>query len=256
MKRLSPLRAWWILLRVHLLHQAQTWRAKLAGGLMLVPIFFSIIALLVPDKTNFTADQHYVVLVQVQFVFFFLWLTPYLYGVSALREEVDNGTLSFLLIRPVPRWVLVLSHFFATNVLVFPFLLASATVCFFIYGASDGQTYLQVVLVLALGTLFYSALFQFIGVLFRQPLQVGIIFGVFWEVSMSRLSTTPMPQVTGLYYLSTLLDFYGPNSGDRELLSSIPDPATSVMILLGATAVFLALACWTIGRIELTPVRR
>ena len=113
---------------------------------------------------------------------------------TALGEDVEDHTLSYIVLRPVARWQIVAAKYVAVVVLAaLPLLLlgaATAAVAFIGDQAGGQSTFdyetvikpiLGVVAGLAIGVLAYSAAFMWLGLVSGQALGIAIVYVFIWE---------------------------------------------------------------------------
>jgi ABC-2 type transport system permease protein len=106
-------------------------------------------------------------------------LTALIVGSSVLGLEIDDGTITHLLTKPLPRSEIVLSKlavaWVVTTVATGIPLAAAALI------AGSGTLAVGLVLAAALGALSYSALFLALSVLTKRPVAVGLVYIMLWE---------------------------------------------------------------------------
>jgi ABC-2 type transport system permease protein len=106
-------------------------------------------------------------------------LTALIVGSSALGLEIDDGTITHLLTKPLPRSEIVLSKlavaWLVTTVATGVPLAVSALI------AGAGALAVGLVIGAAIGGLAYSALFLALSVLSKRPVAVGLIYIMLWE---------------------------------------------------------------------------
>ena len=114
-------------------------------------------------------------------------LTALVFGTSAFGGEVDDGTLIYLMVKPVPRWQLTFSKyivaFLATVAVVVPSILLA-------WLAMQNGAPFRVPLAYAagstLGALIYCAIFVTLGITSRRALAIGLLYIVAFENILSR----------------------------------------------------------------------
>jgi ABC-2 type transport system permease protein len=106
-------------------------------------------------------------------------LTALIVGSSVLGLEIDDGTITHLLTKPLPRSEIVLSKLAVAWVVTTVATGVPLAVAALIAGSAS----LAVGLVLgaALGALAYSALFLALSVLTKRPVAVGLVYIMLWE---------------------------------------------------------------------------
>jgi ABC-2 type transport system permease protein len=189
--------------------------------------------------------------VNVFLQFISLGLPLYL-GVSAVRDELEDRTLVFLLARPVERWVILAGKLGAVAVVV---ALGQALLVAGVYAivvSADGAAALltglarlaQVVGVLALASLVYTGLFGLCGVLFRHPMIPALVVAIGWEGAVANLPGA-FPRLSAMFYLKSLLGLGPEAQGLLTLLLPAAEPAsalTSLVVLCVLTCLLLGLA--------------
>lgn len=115
-------------------------------------------------------------------------LAALVFGTTAFGGEVDDGTLVYLLVKPIPRWQVLLSKYVVAvsatlaviaPAILLPWLLVRApelpavTPWAFLAGA-------------ATGAVLYSALFVMIGITTRRSLVIGLFYIIALESVLSR----------------------------------------------------------------------
>ena len=110
---------------------------------------------------------------------------------TALGDDIEDRTLSFILLRPVPRWQIVASKYGAVVILgMAPLLLFGAIMSAVAFaqdlgGVADYEAVIKpmlgVLAGLAVGVLTYSAVFMWLGLISTQALGLAIVYVVVWE---------------------------------------------------------------------------
>lgn len=105
-------------------------------------------------------------------------------GTGAIGSEIDDGTLIFQLIKPVPRWVTAVAKTavaaFLTAVLVVPPVIVTGLLLGGVGGESIRNTIGFAVAALAGGTA-YAIGFTALGLLTSRALVVGLGYVLIWE---------------------------------------------------------------------------
>jgi ABC-2 type transport system permease protein len=138
-------------------------------------------------------------------------LTALLYSSGMIRDEIDDRTLTYLLLRPLPRWSVYLTKLLATYLLtaVLSGLFAVVTLVAVSWGQPDfwggvlpGRA-LKLVLLLALILIPYCSLFGLLGVYTRSALVVGIGFIILIEGMLGGVDFV-VRRATVMYYFRVL----------------------------------------------------
>ena len=110
-------------------------------------------------------------------------------GTGIIADEVEDKTLPYLIVRPIPRFLIVLSKYLACVFIGGVIIIVSLVVSYGILllapslksASSDISFLLHGGGVLLLGLSVYSALFMFFGGILRRPTALGILFAFGWE---------------------------------------------------------------------------
>ena len=161
---------------------------------------------------------------------------------GALREEIQNDTIAYLWLKPIPRGLIVLAKYSGTmlGVLGLMGLSVLATGALF---APSGKLLGALLLTAGIGLLAYGALFFALSVWVERPLLWGFAYVLGWEEAFSRISPAAS-QLSVRHYAQGLLSVFTENSnGDISL-------GAALGVLLGIAAVALAAAAWRFSRME------
>jgi ABC-2 type transport system permease protein len=173
---------------------------------------------------------------------------PLLYPVIALiltatvlREEIQNETIPYLWLKPIPRGAIVVSKYLGVLMvaLLFSGLSLIATAALLV---DDWGLIGSMLLVMAVALLAYGAFFLALSTLFDRALIWGFVYVLIWEGSFSRIS----PAASKLSIRHYAEDFL------KNLLD-LPAEVSLVMslgVLLGLMVMMLGLACWRFARME------
>jgi ABC-2 type transport system permease protein len=139
-------------------------------------------------------------------------LTALLYAAGVVRDEVEEQTLTYLLLRSVPRWAIYVIRLLATMV-VTTLLVGAATVALYlavywgmpdVWGNGLPTRVVRVVGVMAIGQVGYCALFGFLGLFVRRSLVIGIIYIAAVEGVLASLDFVAR-KLTVAYYVRALI---------------------------------------------------
>ena len=118
-----------------------------------------------------------------------------LLATATLGDEVEDRTLNYLTMKPIPRWKIVIPKFLATLIGVGVPVVFSGIVMSLLITEGDTATSLATGAGLAVGAAAYSVVFMWGGLVSRQAIAFGLVYVFLWEVSISTL-------FAGLRYLS------------------------------------------------------
>ncbi|MCW5940546.1 MAG: ABC transporter permease [Fimbriimonadaceae bacterium] len=184
--------------------------------------------------------------------------------VSALvvSQEVESKTITYWILRPVPRWQVMLGRLFAAGVASLAIVLMANLACLVaVFGPVDAIKQFMVadlsLLALAVGS--YTGLFVLCSLFFSKALIVSLVFAFGWE--------TFVPNMAGdAFYLSILSYLRGATSrtlasndaGFLEILTGAltprsVEPGVSWLVLALLTAVTWAACLYFFSRREFMP---
>ena len=178
-------------------------------------------------------------------------LAAVLFGTGAFGAENDEGTILYLLAKPVSRWIIVAAKALAAALLTVGLTVASvflAGVVELFPAGSDGiaATEAQVVAMIV-GSLCYVALFVPLSLFTRRALVIGIGYTLVWEGALSNL----LPGIANLsirqYALGAADAFFQLHRDPSRLPSTTAFTLAAILIVAG-----LVVATWRLRRFELT----
>jgi ABC-2 type transport system permease protein len=101
-------------------------------------------------------------------------------GTSAIGSELDDGTIVYLLARPVPRWRIVLVKLLVAWVVV-TVLVTPATLVAGLIPHDDAQLAIGFAAATVIGALEYTAAFVALSLVTSRALIIGLAYVVVWE---------------------------------------------------------------------------
>ena len=114
-------------------------------------------------------------------------LTALVFGTSAFGGEVDDGTLIYLMVKPVPRWQLTFSKylvaFLATVSVVVPAIVLAWLA---MQNGAPFRVPLAYSLGVIIGAMVYCAIFVTLGITSRRALAIGLLYIVAFENILAR----------------------------------------------------------------------
>ena len=157
-------------------------------------------------------------------------LTALLFGTSVIGDELEDGTVIYLLTKPVERWRILLPKVCAawlmTTLLVVSSIAVSSLV---VLGGDAGKVILGFGLAAAVGALAYISVFVMLSIVTSRALIAGLVFVFIWEGAVSGI-------FEGVRFLSIRHYTLGIADWLTKVRSDVLDAYVS-----GATAVVLSL---------------
>ncbi|HEY7269407.1 MAG TPA: ABC transporter permease subunit [Dehalococcoidia bacterium] len=110
-------------------------------------------------------------------------LTALLLGTTAIGDEIEDGTVVYLLTKPIERWQILLPKLLAswllTALLVVPATVIACVIA--LQGSGSTDFLFGVGAALVLGALAYVAVFVFLSVATSRALITGLVYVFVWE---------------------------------------------------------------------------
>ena len=167
---------------------------------------------------------------------------------SAFGTEVEDKTLSYLVLKPISKWEIVLPKFAASVIVGGLIVLVSGIVSVIIVFGGLAQPIFAVAVALTAGSITYAAVFMWAGLITTRPLYYALAYVLIWEAALTNI-------FDGIRYLSirtfTLSILNGLDKVrfeiDASRLLDAPEAFAGVAIV---TVVFLALTIRRLQRMD------
>lgn len=137
-------------------------------------------------------------------------LTALLYAAGVVSDEVEEQTLTYLLLRSVPRWQLYLTKLLATFCVTAALVALAVTALYLAIFAGTPEFWSEalprlgvVIVVMTLAQIGYCALFGFLGLITRRSLIAGIAYIAAIEGALANMDFVGRA-LTVVYYVRTL----------------------------------------------------
>ncbi|HZD03060.1 MAG TPA: ABC transporter permease subunit [Actinomycetes bacterium] len=173
------------------------------------------------------------------------------FSTAALGAELRRGTITNLLLKPIPRWSVLGAEYLAAVLATLLVLLPSELVAHVLAarGAGSGVLLEGMLVATVTGTLAYCALGLLLSLLISRALLVGLAYALLWEgavvgVAPSASSLSVRGHVQGV--LAAVLARGGGPQLDARL-----GPLSATLLALVVTLLALTLARRRLGRMDL-----
>ena len=180
-------------------------------------------------------------------------LAALLFASSLIQDDVEEQTLTYFLIRPIPRWAIYLAKALGATIVTSALaaVFTTAAIAAVRWGTEgyDARSLAHEAAVTsglsALALAAYIAIFGFLGLLTRRVLVVGVGYILVFEGIVSSIPFL-VRYGTILFHLRVLaVRWLGLDLTDWAIdPSADPEAASSLGFLLGTTAFFLAIGAW------------
>jgi ABC-2 type transport system permease protein len=176
------------------------------------------------------------------------------YGTSLMADEVEDRTLTFLFVRPIPRASVLVGKYLAFLTCATLLVLPSIVLVYFlivpIRGGGIGASFPSLVAdigMLLVGLASYGAAFAYVGARLKRPLVTGLIFAFGWEPAVLFFPGY-LKRLTLAYYLQGLVPHAMPDEGAAAMLLRVVREKPDVWMSLASLGMVTALALWLAGR--------
>ncbi len=188
------------------------------------------------------------------------WIAPILaiyLAAGMIWDEIEDQTLTYLMVRPLPRWSIYLSKFLGSYCLAVTLSCSAIALLALVVKVNLGVDPEQVdqlwpivptMAMVALLTLGYLALFALVGLIFRSPLGLGILYLVAVEWALSGFDFL-LRQITLRYHARVVWQTWTGQIDENWSIDpeTAPDLTTSLAILIGASLILIVAGCITFG---------
>jgi len=193
-------------------------------------------------------------------------LTALLYAAGIIQDEIEEQTLTYLLMRSAPRWAIYVVKLAATWCMT-TLLVSIATTALYVAiyaGTPDfardilGNRLPRILAIMALAQLGYCAIFGFIGLVARRSLILGLVFIVIVEGILANLNFV-LRSATIVHYVRALVIRWVDLPVDTQTnmmrdwsleMETLPTAERAVQRLVLTGLVGAALGAWWFARRE------
>lgn len=244
----SPTAVW----TVFAMTLGRNFRARKLAALVLLYLLPIGIVLLVRNAGEDNPREAEAVVVMLMLPHALVPLTALLYAPGLIQDEVEEQTLTYLLIRPLPRWSVYVAKLAATILATAAVaaVFAAATEATIWWGHEEFRTVVperagKLAALFALSLVAYNAIFGCIGLFFRKALALGVLYIIALEGVLANIDFV-FRRLTVVYYYRVLtlrwIDVRMP--AWRIDLDTAPGAGECVATLLTASLVLTALAAY------------
>jgi ABC-2 type transport system permease protein len=172
-----------------------TWRQLFAKhriwfalAFALAPLLFTLMFRLVADDGDAARLDFFITLNRQIVIGVLLPLAAVVFGTTAFGGEVDDGTLVYLLVKPVQRWQIVLSKFVVAVASTVGVMIPAILFPWFVLRSAGlpARAPLAFLVAACAGAAVYCALFLALGLLTRRALVAGLVYVIGFESILSR----------------------------------------------------------------------
>jgi ABC-type transport system involved in multi-copper enzyme maturation permease subunit len=238
------------------------------GLIMLLPVAIAL-AWRVWDKDGLiTAPLLLANLGGVFYVHFLVAIVSLAVGLSAIGEQVAEGTILYYWTRPLGRGAIYVGRLLAAQTVAATLLACSLALCFLVmvlgnFGVVDLafiKLYVGNSLIIIFGAFVYTAIFALLGTWLKKPMLPAVVFAFGWE-ALGGSVPLRLQELTVVFHLRNLIRNTEAGTQNvpnllaeikRTLLNEQPVPEwRSALALVGTLVVVVLLGIWLLRRKEI-----
>jgi ABC-2 type transport system permease protein len=164
-------------------------------------------------------------------------ITAVIFGTTAFGGEVEDGTLIYLLVRPVPRWTVALAKFLVAALVTAVIVSASVFLAWFAlrnaelpWAFAKGFLFATII-----GAAIYCGIFAYLGLVTRR----GLVFGLIYTIVFENILARNLPGVKWLSVREFTISLAQWAGGDAV---KWPQPGVPITTVWVAGSIILAIA--------------
>ena len=176
-------------------------------------------------------------------------LVAILFGAGAFGAEIDDGTIVYLLAKPLGRvWIVLAKALTAAAMAALLTGISTGIAAFIVLGSVEGGTKVVEAQVFGavVGSICYAVLFLTVSLFTRRALVIGIGYMLIWEGALSSL-LSGIANFSIRQYALGAADFVTKLPIETARLA----PETGIALAAALVVICLALATWKLMRFEL-----
>ncbi len=183
------------ILELSLRQLAGRWRLLIIFFLASLPVVITVLVRVLGGDDESTQDDFVQGMLGGMIVAAIMPIVAMTLATAAFGNELEDRTLSYLLLKPVRRIFVALPKFLATVIVAGPLMAASSVAVVSVALGVEAQTAVAVGLAVFLGVVAYSAVFTWAGLISSHALGFALVYVFLWEGIISGF-------LVGVRYLS------------------------------------------------------
>ena len=256
-KRTSVANSIWALFTMTLLRQAMSRRILVLGLVFILPISLAVLirhngAGWRAPIGNYEPDFAEVTLIFYMIAQALVPLTALVYASGMIQDEIEEQTITYLMIRPLPKWSIYLAKLAATIVVTIGLTTVFTGLTFAVIGwgqpdywSSGGLVrMLKTMALFALSVTTYCALFGLMSMLMRRAILLGILYVIVLEGFIGNIDFV-IRKCTIVYHFRVMAERWmelGHADKFQLDLTTAPSLQDSLLVLLITSLISIVLA--------------
>ena len=227
-------------------------RLLIVGLLAVLPVALTILVTMLDDGSNGGSDDFVTVAIAGLVVGVVLPIVSMALAAPAFGDDVEDGTLSFIALTPIPRWRIALAKLAAPVIIAAPVAATGGVVTAYVGLQGDIQASLAVGAGLLLGAAAYCSIFTWAGLMTTRAISLGIVYVFLWEGLASALVPGVRYLSVSAYTISIMLRL----DEERMAVDALSDGAigfpAALIGLAAVVAALYALSVWRLRTMDVT----
>ncbi|EST37535.1 membrane protein [Streptomycetaceae bacterium MP113-05] len=108
-------------------------------------------------------------------------------GTGAIGPEIDDGSVVYLLAKPLKRSTIILTKLYVAVGVTVAFSALPTLLAGFVLNGNSQQLAVAYAIAAAVGSVAYSAAFLLLGVVTRHAVVIGLVYALVWEAVVGNL---------------------------------------------------------------------
>jgi ABC-2 type transport system permease protein len=149
-----------------------------------VPVALSVVAAIFPPDTEDLVSFRDDFLMGPMVISAVLPIITVVLGTASLGHEIEDQTMTYLFLKPVSRWGIILPKFLATITVAGVVVIGSGVLTTVIVPGGGVTTSVAAAVGLGVGVLAYTSIFTWAGLMTSHALAVGLVYVFVWEAAI------------------------------------------------------------------------
>lgn len=171
------------------------WRLLIIVLLAVLPVALSALMFALAGDDSDFAEEFTNVIIDAMIIAAIMPIVMIVLATTAFRHELDDRTLSYLILKPIPRSLIVLPKLLASVIVGGLLVIISGIIATLIGTEGSAQAVLAVTIALSVGVVTYATIFIWAGLISSHALGFALIYVFLWEALVTSL-------LSGVRYLS------------------------------------------------------
>jgi len=149
-----------------------------------IPVALSVVTAIFPPDTEDLVSFRDNFLMGPMVISAVLPIVTVVLGTASLGHEIEDQTMTYLFLKPVSRWGIILPKFLATITVAGVVVIGSGVLTTVIVPEGSLTTSVAAAVGLAVGVLAYTSIFTWAGLMTSHALAVGLVYVFVWEAAI------------------------------------------------------------------------